>query len=580
MLSRRDCEAVGVCREEYTRYKIDDDIYATYHILAQLGHQRIVYLPDVVFEHRNFENLHRAHLKTDAARYITDDRRVYEPKPELYECDLRVFEEMLEQRKQDALKLATIIDRDRDDQTRREYAWHLLRVRDPYDYRRERSVTAISSDQKSHSTTQIAVSVITPDKHRRQAKRCIAAIKKHTRGVVLQISESRSRGFSEATAPNSLLTSAATRFLAIVDDNILVTPGWLDGLLKVIDDQTALVAPIIQNQRGATVSSGVYFVGDDWGSYSELATLPVETIERQALRRGLLLVDVQKCRGNRFDEHYRESLQVAFCLKVWETGYKVKCTPSVKVTRLKDSNHQLPEVLNDDLIVFSEEWIRTGRLNRLTERIWSKQPSLREVVDLAAWIERLFARKRSGEPEAFQDELFDLIGKSKPYSMFQALITRHLREFAESPTTTVQERSMCEAAQQQLNTYAFIFGPQPISEEFYKGYNLVAYLDREYAVPVTINYRGIVYSNERSRPEILTAKTNLVLKDRVDEAVNASGLPGGSFTRLRWELIRVDSWLRRDRRTRWLEFLTRAYVQIPGRVFVALSIRLNRYAMR
>ena len=52
IVSRTYCElSGGICPPDYHRYRIDDHIENIFHLLGILGEQRIVYLPDVVFEH-------------------------------------------------------------------------------------------------------------------------------------------------------------------------------------------------------------------------------------------------------------------------------------------------------------------------------------------------------------------------------------------------------------------------------------------------------------------------------------------------------------------------------------------------
>lgn len=54
LVSRRYCEvAGGICPPDYRRYRIDDHIDDIFTRLAAPDRPRAVYLPDVVFEHRN-----------------------------------------------------------------------------------------------------------------------------------------------------------------------------------------------------------------------------------------------------------------------------------------------------------------------------------------------------------------------------------------------------------------------------------------------------------------------------------------------------------------------------------------------
>ena len=78
-VTRMFCElSGGVCKPDYRRYRIDDHIYEVFNLLSVLGHDRIVYLPDVVFEHLNF-------VRDDQGKIS------YEPDPIIHESDTRLF---------------------------------------------------------------------------------------------------------------------------------------------------------------------------------------------------------------------------------------------------------------------------------------------------------------------------------------------------------------------------------------------------------------------------------------------------------------------------------------------------------
>jgi hypothetical protein len=98
IISRRSVEIVGyLVHPAYQYYRVDDHIHHTYDILRRLGHDRIIYREDIIFEHNHYVmvNGKRAYAKafTDNANH---DGFCYW---------------MLEgQRKIDALKLAMEID--------------------------------------------------------------------------------------------------------------------------------------------------------------------------------------------------------------------------------------------------------------------------------------------------------------------------------------------------------------------------------------------------------------------------------------------------------------------------------------
>jgi hypothetical protein len=93
LTSRTFCElAGGICPREYQRYRIDDHVEDVFNLLAVLGQRRTVYLPDVIFEHRNTAERH-------------DGSRTYESDPTILALDAPRFEALFAERKELALRL-------------------------------------------------------------------------------------------------------------------------------------------------------------------------------------------------------------------------------------------------------------------------------------------------------------------------------------------------------------------------------------------------------------------------------------------------------------------------------------------
>lgn len=97
LTSRAFYELAGaVCPPEYERYRIDDHIEDVFNLLAVLGERRVVYLPDVVFEHDN------ATLHPEAgAVYLSD--------PTILAADAPRFDALLPKRKEFALRVCELI---------------------------------------------------------------------------------------------------------------------------------------------------------------------------------------------------------------------------------------------------------------------------------------------------------------------------------------------------------------------------------------------------------------------------------------------------------------------------------------
>lgn len=93
ILSREYIRLIGgFCPAEYERYRIDDHLQDPFDMLAHVGVKRTIWLPDVIFEHRNTVN----HPTAGA---------VYESDPAILARDAPRFEAMLPLRKEQALKM-------------------------------------------------------------------------------------------------------------------------------------------------------------------------------------------------------------------------------------------------------------------------------------------------------------------------------------------------------------------------------------------------------------------------------------------------------------------------------------------
>ena len=92
----------GICPPEYLRYRIDDHIEDIFNLLAVLGERRVVYLPDVVFEHDNAVDLPEA------------GRPVYLSDPVVLAADAPRFDALFAHRKEMALRIRAAIDGRRD----------------------------------------------------------------------------------------------------------------------------------------------------------------------------------------------------------------------------------------------------------------------------------------------------------------------------------------------------------------------------------------------------------------------------------------------------------------------------------
>jgi len=98
IVSRTYCElADSICPADYQRYRIDDHIENIFHLLGVLSEQRILYLPDVVFEHSK-------HAELDSGK------KVYFLDTAIEAADGPRYEQLFLERKQVAVRLKKHIE--------------------------------------------------------------------------------------------------------------------------------------------------------------------------------------------------------------------------------------------------------------------------------------------------------------------------------------------------------------------------------------------------------------------------------------------------------------------------------------
>lgn len=440
MLARRACLEIGICPAEYRRYRTDDHIYDTYSLLAYLGHKRIVYLADVIFEHQN----HSARPETDGGQIFRSvDNKVYTPNQAILELDARQFDATLEARKQDARRLAQLIDGARYTtlQTRQQaalgqldphrkssaYQFLLDSIQDSFSYRQNEVVQRRTAASRMARTT---IAVVTSNMRKEYAARCLALVKEHTRNYDLMILDNGQSGdFSHTREMNKILRSVETDYLVLMDDDVFVEPGWLEGLLKCLDDRTALVAPLHRDQRGALSFSGVYFAGDGQGTHAHLRDRPDRPRVAQTVCSALILIDRRKCADIFMDEIYAKYfLDLDYSLQVWEAGYQVVVTPEVIVTHLGGATmvwgtEQANVVQERDRRRFLERWIKTGRLAQLEHGLWQGYPTLRPLVEIPGRIHQFFDELPF---TGFHTQLFALVSAAQDYALFTKLLETRL----------------------------------------------------------------------------------------------------------------------------------------------------------
>lgn len=370
-LSRKVAElAGGICPAGYRRYRIDDHIYNVFNLLAVLGEQRIQYLPDVLFEHRNYA--------------ASGGQRVYVPDPAIHAEDTGLYLATFPQRKELAVRLKERIRAHRGAidaglfRAILERPLDPLRMRDPAHVRH-----AADSRRLTSANTRITVGVVTADLRAPHARRCLSLLKSCTHNFDLVIVDnSRSGDFNHAREMNRLIRMARTDYLVLMDDDVFVEPGWADALLACVNSRVGVVTPVHYDAYGHFNYAGIFMRGDRSGNHRHDLDLPAAPLRTMTLCSAIMLIDLPKCGHVALDENYSKYfLDIDYGLSIWEAGYEVVCTPAAQVVHIGGAT-QTPGTRQANALhepqrqYFVKKWMDTGRYDALESRAWNGLPEL------------------------------------------------------------------------------------------------------------------------------------------------------------------------------------------------------------
>ncbi|MBI5235165.1 MAG: glycosyltransferase [Deltaproteobacteria bacterium] len=530
ILSRIACDAIGVCPAQYRRYRIDDHIYDTYNMLAHIGHKRIFYLPDVIFEHDNY-----AHQGGRAGGHVGgNDKRVYVPKQEIIKLDAVDFDKTFDRRKSDALKLAHIIEERTTHLAEERVKASLATVRDSHGYRRPEFVQRLGPAAlagNGQAIGRVTIGVVTSGIEKPHAKKCLEAIKEHTSDYDLVILDNNNgKGFNHPREMNRILSVTRTDYLVLMDDDVFVESGWLDGLKKgfAFDKDAGVVVPLHKDKDNVLSYAGVYFMGNEYGMHAHLTQAPEAVREIQSLCSAIMMINIPACGHVRVDERYNKYfLDIDYGLRIWEAGFKVLVSPHSSATHLGGATlsygtTESQRLWNADMRTFVNDWTKTGRIAAV-EAIWARYPELKLLGIIPGRIKKLFDQgtPTTWEFARFRDEVEALRVITGRYPLFASLLKTGLEEHVErcAETDDKLKAEFCEKMLQAMSNVRFVNpGFAPILIGSRKGYNLVEFEESVYGVPLSLGALDLAKKNDRAKPGIITARTQEQVIINIDEA--------------------------------------------------------------
>jgi len=472
-LPRKYCElAGGICPRDYIRYRIDDHIYNVFNLLAVMGKIRILYLPEVVFEHTNS-------VRT------TFGTVEYRPDQRIHDIDTKRFNELLPKRKELALRLIEHIDSEADRDDLRIRKALLKPILDSVALRRPEYVRFWSDSQSlSSENARVTIGVVSADIRSDHGRTCLDLIKKFTKNFELTILDNHKRSsFNHPHEMNKVLSMCDTDYLVLMDDDVFVEPGWLDGMLRCITPSVGVVTPVHKDRSGNLSYAGVVMCPDYSGHHTHILKFPDRPTRIQTLCSAIMLIDMSKCGAIRFDESYSKYfLDIDYGLRIWSTGYEVVCSPYAAVTHLAGATLQQGSALSNDLFEnqrqhFVREWIDSGRYRQVEQSIWTDIPEIQELLAIAPRIDSLINHP-DADRELFRTRALDVFASIKNYPALRHWAAQRIREAAGSKRP--------EADDPKWGHLGFLLGctPCPVAiEENFEGTNIFIYDASYFAIP-------------------------------------------------------------------------------------------------
>jgi len=373
VLPRMTCDLMdGICPGEYDSHCIDSHIFDTFKRLTELGHDRSVYLDDVVFEHMHYELVASAYEDGPERKNDRDDQAVYLS--------------LADDRQRAAMRMAQYIESHDNTAAGKENE-------QVDDLGGDRPAETPISEKKPVPLSQSSVSVIMPvsDDSIEYALACLKAVlegnenkmisvelvvvadgkacdaSKYPRKVRKKLNLVSAEQVGSSGSFNAGASAAAGDYLVFLDSGSFPQSGWLEALLEAAQGQdVGIVGSKWLNARNGRVEHvGIGFHKDNGvlkGThiYKGLAAnhpAVNRTREVQAVRStGMLVKRDAFLNAGCFDNALGGLEDIDLCLKVRQAGQKVICAPAASLY-CQDQNvlGECPE-LDDKIPTLESKW--------------------------------------------------------------------------------------------------------------------------------------------------------------------------------------------------------------------------------
>ncbi|NDJ52433.1 MAG: glycosyltransferase [Chloroflexi bacterium] len=230
-----------------------------------------------------------------------------------------------------------------------------------------------------NSSKSATILVCTPDVYSKWAKRCIRSVKQFTLTIPYELIVFENGRFGKFSHPydiNRAMDIAQGDYFVTLDDDVEVTPGWLEALVGLADDDVGIVGCVNLNARRAYRNRVRHAGGwtDLEGRVISYTSAVDEPIAVPWVGSACFLINDRELR---FDLDYKKYYQeVDLCYQSWLRGKRVMVSPhriyhygQGAMESLGYSRDQVTALTQEDLTTFKGKWVENGRLRQLYETL-------------------------------------------------------------------------------------------------------------------------------------------------------------------------------------------------------------------
>jgi GT2 family glycosyltransferase len=371
ILSRKVCELIGgVCPDEYLNLYIDAHLLDIFNQLRRLGHDRMVYLKNVIVEHMHYSIGKSEHDETYVKKSPSTDDRLFVALAEERRNMARRLAQHIETNRADRIELSENGEEIFQGEGKPIVSIIIPVFSDELDCL-PRAIDSIPDRTNGQTSYEVIIVLSSDDPDR-------AALSISNQKGKVKIVQKREK-LNFAKICNQGAQEARGDFLIFVSHNAVLSPGGIDALVKTAktsDDIAVVGCKHLNPRNGRIQHAGISFFNDagklkfTYIYKGVRSDTPIVNRKRefQAVSAACMLIKRRVfSEVGGFDETLNDMEDIDLCLRIRERGMKVIYTPEAIIYNDEDvaSGKKINDLEHSS--VFTSRWM--GRIENDLERI-------------------------------------------------------------------------------------------------------------------------------------------------------------------------------------------------------------------